>query len=118
MILRAAQLACDSDSDLLVVHTRVTDGTVPRHLDLLDYYRQLAEGLGGSYVEVVGESPAGVLAEEASARAVSTVVVARHRSMLSELVRGSVPRRLHRLRPDRHLEEVHDRAVNGITRSG
>jgi two-component system sensor histidine kinase KdpD len=118
VILRAAQLACDNDSDLLVVHTRVTDGAVPRHLELLDYYRQLAEGLGGSYIEVEGESPAGVLAEEASARAVSTVVVARHRSTLSELVRGSVARSLRRLRPELQLEEVHDRAVNGMPRSG
>jgi two-component system sensor histidine kinase KdpD len=114
VILRAAQLACDNDSDLLVVHARIPDGAGPRHLELLDYYRQLAEGLGGSYVEVVGESPAGVLAGETAARSVSTVVVARHRSALRELVRGSVARRLHRLSPEVRLEEVRDRAVNGM----
>jgi two-component system sensor histidine kinase KdpD len=114
VIIRAAQLACDNDSDLLVIHTQVTDGAVPRHLELLDYYRQLAEGLGGSYIEVAGESPARVLAEEASARPVSIVVIARHRSTLSELVRGSVARKLRRLRPELRLEEVHDKTYTGI----
>jgi two-component system sensor histidine kinase KdpD len=114
VILRAAQLACDNDADLLVIHTQVSDGAAPRHLELLDYYRQLAEGLGGSYVEVAGDSPARVLAEEASARPVSTVVVARHRSILRELVRGSVARQLRRLRPELQLEEVHNRTPAAI----
>jgi K+-sensing histidine kinase KdpD len=80
---------------------------------VLDYYRQLTEGLGGSFVEADGDTAAGVLAAEASAHAVSAVVVARHRSALSEALRGSVARRLRRLKPGLPLVEVRERATFG-----
>ena len=111
VVLRSAQLACDEDADLVVLHVQEADGGVTRHPELLDYYRQLAEGLGGSYVEVVAESPARALAREVEARSASTVVVARHRSALHEALVGSVSRRLHRLLPDLPIEEVRDRTV-------
>jgi two-component system, OmpR family, sensor histidine kinase KdpD len=109
VILRAAQLACDEDSDLLVIHASIADGTPERHPEMLTYYRQLTGGLGGIYMEVDGEWPAQVLANEAAERSISSVVVARHRSALSEMVNGSVARRVRRLLPSVRLEEVQQR---------
>jgi two-component system sensor histidine kinase KdpD len=111
VIIRAAQMACDYDADLLVVHARVHDGTGLPHPEVLDWYRQLTEGLGGSFVEADGDSAAGVLADQASERSASAVVVARHRSAFTEVLRGSVPRRLRRLNPDLAVVEVRQRAT-------
>jgi two-component system, OmpR family, sensor histidine kinase KdpD len=108
VILHAAELADEQDADLLVVHARIADGTVRARRDELDHYRELTESLGGSYIEVEGESPARALVDQASERPVSAVVVARHRSALGELVRGSVARQLHRLRPELPLVVVHE----------
>jgi two-component system, OmpR family, sensor histidine kinase KdpD len=111
VILRAAQLACDEDSELLVIHARIADGHTVRHPEVLAYYQQLTEGLGGSYLEVGGESPAQVLAKEAAGRPVSSVVVARHGSALQEIVNGSVARKLPRLVPGLRVEEVRQRTL-------
>jgi len=92
VIVGAARMACDSDADLLVVHARVYDGTGPRHPEVLDYYRQLTEGLGGSFVEIDGDAPAPVLAEQASAHNASSVVVARHRSAQRSPARLGCPK--------------------------
>jgi two-component system, OmpR family, sensor histidine kinase KdpD len=113
VIVRAARVACDSDADLRVVHVLVYDGTGPRHPEMLDYYRQLTEGLGGSFVEVEGDAAAAVLADQASTHNASALVVARHRSALSEAVRGSVARELRRLKPALPVIEVRDRATFG-----
>jgi two-component system sensor histidine kinase KdpD len=109
VILRAAELAGERDADLLVVHARIADGAVRVRNDVLGHYRELTESLGGSYIEVDGESAARVLADEASERSVSAVVVARHRSAVGQLLRGSVARQLHRLRPELSLEVVYER---------
>ncbi|HUJ65864.1 MAG TPA: universal stress protein [Acidimicrobiales bacterium] len=111
VIIRAARMACDDDADLLVVHARVHDGTGRPHPEVLDYYRQLTEGLGGSFVEAEGDTAARVLADEAAERSVSAVVVARHRSTFSEVFRGSVARRLRRLSPDLPVVEVRQQAT-------
>jgi two-component system sensor histidine kinase KdpD len=115
VILRAAQLACDADSDLEVVHARIADGNAARHPKVLDQYRQLTEDLGGRYIVVPAESPARALASQASIHPASTraVVVGRHRSRLSEFIHGSVPRRLRRLQPEIPLVEVHERSADG-----
>ena len=110
VIRRAMELACDDDADLLVVHARVEDGGGAPRDDVLDRYRDMSAEFGGSYSEVGGESPARALAEVARARGASKVVVARHRSRLSELARGSVASQLRRLLPGTPLEEVHDLA--------
>jgi len=110
VIRRAVELAGDDDADLLVVHARVADGGGPTRDDVLDHYRDMSLELGGSYSEVDGESPAQALAEVARASGATKVVVARHRSRLSELARGSVASQLRRLLPDRTLEEVHELA--------
>jgi two-component system sensor histidine kinase KdpD len=109
VIARAARMACDDDADLLVVHARVHDGTGDSHPEMLDYYRQLTEGLGGAFVEAEGDSAARVLADQASESSASAVVVARHRSALSEALRGSVARRLRRLKPGLPVIEVRQR---------
>jgi two-component system sensor histidine kinase KdpD len=108
VIRRATELACDEDADLLVVHARIPDGSPPSRASHLAHYRDMTEQLGGMYLEVEGESPARVLAQEAGGRIGSKVVVARHRSRLGELVRGSVAAQLRRLQPDIPVEEVHE----------
>jgi two-component system sensor histidine kinase KdpD len=113
VIISAARMACDGDADLLVVHARVHDATGHPHAEVLEYYRQLTEGLGGSFVEVAGDTAARVLADLASERRVSAVVVARHRSALSEALRGSVARRLRRLKPELQVVEIRQRATFG-----
>jgi two-component system sensor histidine kinase KdpD len=110
VIRRATELACDEDADLVVVHVRISDGRPGAHNEVLDSHRQLTEQMGGNYIEVPGESAARVLADQADDRVVSRFVVARHRSRLGELARGSVAGRLRRLKPDIPLEEVHQRS--------
>jgi two-component system sensor histidine kinase KdpD len=109
VIRRATDLACDEDADLLVVHARMADGTSRAHPAVLENHRKLTEQWGGTYTEAEGESPARVLAAQAAGRVVSRFVVARHRSRLGELARGSVAGQLRRLKPDIPLEEVHER---------
>jgi two-component system sensor histidine kinase KdpD len=111
VIISAARMACDDDADLFVVHALVHDGSAERHPEVLDYYRQLTEGLGGSYVEVDGDTAPRVLADLALEHNVSAVVVARHRSAVSEVFRGSVARGLRRLNPGLRVVEVRRRAT-------
>jgi two-component system, OmpR family, sensor histidine kinase KdpD len=106
VLRRAQKLALADDADLLAVHVDVADGFVHRGRDTLEHYRDLAVELGGSYAEVQASAPADGLAEVARARGASRVVVARHRSRLGELTRGSVASRLRRLLPDTHVSEV------------
>jgi K+-sensing histidine kinase KdpD len=73
---------------------------------MLDQYREETARLGGTYIEVDGRDPAHGLAATAEARGASRVVVARHRSRLGELARGSVALRLHRLLPDTRIDIV------------
>jgi two-component system sensor histidine kinase KdpD len=110
VISRAVELASEDDADLLVVHVTIADGAAGRRHDLLNNYRDMTAQLGGSYTEVAAESPADALADLARARGASTVVVARHRSRLSELARGSVALRLRQRLPGTPVEEVHNRA--------
>jgi two-component system sensor histidine kinase KdpD len=110
VIRRATALACDDDAELLVVHVRLTDARPRAHNGVLDSHRNLTEQMGGNYIEVEGESAAPMLAAQANDRVVSRFVVARHRSRLGELGRGSVAGQLRRLKPDIPLEEVHQRS--------
>jgi two-component system sensor histidine kinase KdpD len=111
VIRRATELACDEDADLLVVHARLADGSRRKNSRTLERHRELTEQMGGEYVEVEGDSPARALAAQADGRVVSRFVVARHRSRLGELARGSVAGQLRRLKPDIALEEVHQRSA-------
>jgi len=106
VIRRGTRLAIGEDADLLAVHVRVSDGFAHRGSDALDRWRELTASLGGTYLEVDAASPADGLAEVARARSAERVVVARHRSRLGELARGSVAARLRRLLPDTTVTEV------------
>ncbi len=108
VIRRAVELACDDDADLVVVHAKGADGPAGGNESELDRYRQLTEEMGGSYTEVDGEPPAAAIANLARNLGASRVVVARHRSRLSELARGSVATQVRRLLPGTPLEEVHE----------
>ena len=101
------------DGDLLVVHVNVYDGAAHRDPAVLDRYRAMANDVGGSYLEVEADGPADGLAQVARARGAARVVVARHRSRLGELARGSVAARLRHLLPDIGVSEVRRPAPSG-----
>jgi two-component system sensor histidine kinase KdpD len=106
VIGKAAELAVEDDADLLVVHVNVADGLAQHRGSLLDRYRDETAELGGMYIEVDGEAPADALAEIARARGAHRVVVARHRTRLGELLRGSVALRLGRLLPGTTIDVI------------
>ena len=110
IIRKAARLATEDDADLLVVHVNVLDGVSgrsrSRRSDMLDRLRDLTVEAGGSYAELDGASVADVLASAARDQQATRVVVARHRSRLAEILRGSVALRVRRLVPDISVHEV------------
>jgi len=106
VLRRATRVAEGCDGDLLVVHVNVADGSAHKDRGNLERYRGMAAEVGGSFIEVEGASPAEGLAAVARARGADRVVVARHRSRLGELARGSVAARLRRLLPDIRVSEV------------
>jgi two-component system sensor histidine kinase KdpD len=106
VIRRAAQLADEDDADLLVVHVNVADGLAHKSGPFLDRYRKEIAELGGTYTEIDTEDPADGLAATVRSLGANRVVVARHRSRFSELARGSVASRLHRLLPDTPIDVV------------
>ena len=89
-----------------MAHVNVADGVARRLGPMLDRYRDETAELGGSYIEVDGRDPAHGLAATAEARGASWVVVARHRSRLGELARGSVASQLQRLLRDTRIDVV------------
>lgn len=106
VIRRAARLAAEDDADLLVVHVNVADGLARRRADTLGRYRDMTLKAGGRYTEVDGASAADALADAARDLHAHRIVVARHRSRLGELARGSVASRIHRLLPGIAVDEV------------
>jgi len=111
VIWRAMELACSEDADLLVVHARDADGSARPDVDVLDRYRDLTERLGGSFTEVDGDRPANALAGLARSLGATRVVIARHRSRVGELLRGSVASQLHRLLPGTPVDEVREQST-------
>jgi two-component system sensor histidine kinase KdpD len=109
VVQRATQLAGDEDADLLIVHANVADGTARAHPEELSRLRDLAVRVGGTYAEADGESASRALADIVRTVGASRVVVARHRSRLRELVRGSVASQLRRLMPGTPVDEVHEK---------
>ena len=118
VVRRAVRIAEGCDGDLLVVHVRVADGFVRHDRGALERYRDMANAVGGSYLEVESQSPADGLAQVARARGADRVVVARHRSRLGELARGSVAGRLRHLLPDVGVSEVRRREPPAPTGEG
>jgi two-component system, OmpR family, sensor histidine kinase KdpD len=109
VVRRAVEVAGLDEADLLVTHANLTDGTARRDA-VLDRYRRMTEDAGGTYVEIDGDSAGAAIADLARSRGASKVVVGRHRSRLSEWLRGSVARQLRRLLPGTLVVEVHDRS--------
>jgi two-component system sensor histidine kinase KdpD len=109
VIRRGVALACDADADLLVVHANIADGTPPSARSQLPHYRELTTNIGGTFLEVDGETPGRALADIARSTGAAGVVVASHRSRLGALLRGSVAGQLRRLLPGIPIEEVHER---------
>jgi two-component system sensor histidine kinase KdpD len=104
VIRRGAELAESADADLLVVH--VADGAARGSAHVPSEHRELAQSLGGSFVEVHREDIADALAATAAEHGATAVVVARHRSRWVEMLRGSTSRRLRRRLPDVTIEVV------------
>jgi two-component system, OmpR family, sensor histidine kinase KdpD len=100
VLRKAIDLAAEDDADLLAVHVNLSDGLRKGPAAGLDRYRTMTRQAGGSFVELDGANPASVLAEAARANGASRVVVARHRGIIGELLRGSVASRVRRLLPD------------------
>jgi two-component system, OmpR family, sensor histidine kinase KdpD len=110
VIRQSARLARGEDATLVVVHVSTDDGSPPLRARL-EGHRRLTAELGGTYVEIDGDSSAVALADAARARGATRVVVAHHRSRLGELAHGSTSKRLRRLLPDTPVEEVRSRAA-------
>jgi two-component system, OmpR family, sensor histidine kinase KdpD len=110
VIRQSARLARGEDATLVVVHVNTDDGSPPLRARL-EGHRRLTAELGGTYVEIDGDSSAVALADAARARGATRVVVAHHRSRLGELAHGSTSKRLRRLLPDTPVEEVRSRAA-------
>jgi two-component system sensor histidine kinase KdpD len=106
VIRRAAVLAAEDDADLLVVHVNVGEGLGRRRAGTLERYRDTTLDAGGRYAELDGTSAADTLADTARDGHATRVVIARHRSWLGELVRGSVASRIRRLVPGIPVDEV------------
>jgi two-component system sensor histidine kinase KdpD len=106
VLLQAAAAAAEDDAELLVVHVDVTDGVTRADPDTLERYRTMTNDLGGQFLHVAGADAAPALADVARERHATRVFVARHRSRLHELLRGSVAARLRRRLHDSVVEEV------------
>ncbi len=95
LIRRAARITGRARGDLLGVHVETSDGLAEQRPAHLDQDRKLLEGLGGTYVEVVGADVATALLQVARAENASQIVLgATRRTRWSELVRGSVINRV------------------------
>jgi two-component system sensor histidine kinase KdpD len=106
VIRAAAQLAREDDADLVVMHVDVEDGSLPRQRQELERDRQLTAELGGTFIEVLGSTPARALADAVRARGASKVVVAPSRSRILNSTRRSVGSRLRRIIPELTVVEV------------
>jgi two-component system sensor histidine kinase KdpD len=107
VIRDACLFARQDDADLLVVHVKVLDGSSSRRQrQAQDRNRELVSELGGSYLELEGNSPAPVLADIARSRGASRVVVASHPPRLGLLSRFSFGSQLRRLLPQVTVHEV------------
>jgi two-component system, OmpR family, sensor histidine kinase KdpD len=106
VIRRAALMAAEDEAELLVVHVNLTDGLAHPRAAVLDRYRAMTSDAGGRFRELDGANAADTLARTAREEHATRVVVARHRSRLGELMRGSVASRIRRLNPGVTVDEV------------
>ena len=89
LIRRAARVAARSTGDLLAVHVSRSDGLTGADPRRLGQQRQLAEDLGGSYHQIVGDNVSEALLSFARAEnATQLVLGGSRRSRLGSLLRG------------------------------
>src|SRR6476659_7790483 len=95
LVRRASRMAQRVKGDLVAVHVTPQDGLEATSRDALASQRALVERLGGTYREVVGDDVGKALVEAARRVSASQIVLgATRRSRWTELVRGSVIRRV------------------------
>jgi two-component system sensor histidine kinase KdpD len=108
VVRRATELAESGDADLVLVHVLGATGPGRPSGAVIDL-QALAHSLGASYQTIRSEDAVDGLAVAAQDHGARTVVVARHRSRWTDLLRGSVARRLRRHLPQMTVEIVeHD----------
>jgi two-component system sensor histidine kinase KdpD len=90
LIRRAARIAARSTGDLLAVHVSRSDGLTGADPRRLGQQRQLAEDLGGSYHQIVGDDvPDALLSFARAQNATQLVLGGSRRSRLGNLLGGS-----------------------------
>jgi two-component system sensor histidine kinase KdpD len=95
IVRRAARMAQRARADLVAVHVRSQDGLTAEASDSLGRQRTLVERLGGTYRDVVGDDVGKALVDTARRMNATQIVLgATRRSRLTELLRGSVIRRV------------------------
>ena len=89
LIRRAARIAARTNADLLVLHVAGSDGLTGASPATLETQRRLAESLGGTYHEVLGEDVSATLLAFAHAENVTQLMLgASRRSRLAALLTG------------------------------
>ncbi len=95
VVRRAARMARRAKGELLVLHVRDPEREGAGDRSALDALKELAEDVGGRWIEVDGEDPARTIVEAAAEHQVTQIVVgATQRSRWDELTRGSVVRKV------------------------
>ena len=95
LVRRAARMAQRANGDLVAVHVRSQDGLTATATEALARQRTLVERLGGTYRDVVGDDVGKALVDTARRMNATQIVLgATRRSRLTELLRGSVIRRV------------------------
>ncbi len=91
LVRRGARIAQRGHGDLLGVHVRATDGRSDAPTALLEVHRELLEGLGGTYHELIADDPVAALTDFARRENCTQLVLgASRRSRWTELTRGSL----------------------------
>ena len=121
LVRRASRMAQRAKGDLVAVHVRSQDGLPRAATEALARQRTLVERLGGTYRDVVGDDVGKALVDTARRMNATQIVLgATRRSQLTELLRGSVIRRV--IRDSGEDVDVHvishAAAVAGGRRSG
>ncbi len=107
VVRRAARMAQRAKGELIVLHVRDPEGEGERATRAIDGLRELAEDVGGTWIDVEGDDPAGTVVKMAADRQVTQIVVgASQRSPWQTLRRGSVLRKVLRAAA-RHGIDVH-----------
>jgi two-component system, OmpR family, sensor histidine kinase KdpD len=111
VIRHASERALEDDADLVVVHVSLDDGMTDRRSQAHAEHRDLVAEVGGFYVEMTAASVPEGLALAVRDRGAFRLVVGRHRSVLGELLHGSIVSRLQRLLPEVQIEAVREESV-------